>query len=905
MNVRWLVVLALLAGGAQAQNRLVNWESPHVHPLELTPDGTRLLAVNTADARLEIFDVGVAGGVPVLLASVPVGVEPVSVRARGNGEAWVVNHLSDSVSVVDLASARVVRTLDTGDEPADVIFAGTPPRAFVSVSQRNQVRVYNPADLAQAPVIVPIQGEEPRALATSPDGTRVYVGLFESGNASTIVELTDVSNPGGPYGGQNPPPNDGNAFDPPIAGGLPPPPRVAQIVRRDAGGAWRDGNGRDWSAFVTWNLHDHDVAVIETGSLATTYVNSLMTTVMALGVRADGRVAAVGTEATNEVRFEPNLTGTFVRVRIASFDPAAPAASTIADLNPHLDYSVSSVPPATRELALGDPRAIVWRADGARAYVAGMGSNNVIATDANGTRLARVDVGQGPSGLALSGDGARLYVLNRFDGSISTLATASFSESARTPFFDPTPDAIALGRPLLYDTHATSGLGQVACASCHIDARSDFLAWDLGNPAGAVKPFNQTCRPNQTCDDWHPMKGPIVTQVLQGIVGNGAMHWRGDRENLAAFAPAFVGLQGRDSEPTVEEMQRFEAFIDSIDYGPNPNRNRDGSLPATLAVTGGTGNPANGQQIFLNQPTLGPSPCVDCHTLPTGTSNEIDNPMLPLAPQPMKTAQLRGLWEKTGWSTVSLESNKGFGFNSDSEFDTLNALLLAGFNFGLPAQAPQRRRDVEAFMLAFDTETHASVGQQITFDGSNNDDATLTARLAGFVTLADAGTIGLIAKARSAGSARGYVYATQNVLLSDRENVPTTLDALRAAAAPGAEVTITVVPSFTQYRMGADRDADGAFDRDELDFGADPADAGSLPVGFCRPDFDANGTLEQADLDAFSAAHAAGNPRGNYDRSLGGDGRPSVTAADLAAYQADFAAGCEAEGEALFANGFE
>lgn len=903
MNARWFVLLALAAGAAQSQNSVVNWESPHVHPLELTPDGARLLAVNTADARLEVLDL--ASGVPVLQRSIAVGIDPVSVRARNNTEAWVVNHLSDSISIVDLASGRVVRTLDTGDEPTDVVFAGTPARAFVSVSQRNQVRVFNLLNLALAPAIVALQGEEPRSLATSPDGSRVYVGFFESGNSTTIVEQADVSNPSGPYGGQNPPPNAGAAFDPPRANGLAPAPPVAQIVRRDAAGAWRDDNGRNWSAFVDWNLHDHDIAVIDAASLATSYVNSLMTTVMALGVRADGRVAAVGTEAANDVRFEPNLTGTFIRVRIGSFDPVAPSLTTIADLNPHLDYTVASVPQATRELAIGDPRAIVWAASGNRAYITGMGSNNVIAADASGLRLARVDVGAGPTGLALSSDGTRLYVLNKFDGSISTLSTAAFAETARTSFFDPTPDAIALGRPLLYDTHATSGLGQAACASCHIDGRSDFLAWDLGNPAGAMKAFNQTCRPNQICDDWHPMKGPMVTQTLQGIVGNGAMHWRGDRENMAAFAPAFAGLQGRDNEPGAADMQRFEDFVSSIDYGPNPNRNRDGTMPATLAVTGGTGNPAAGLQIYLNQPTLGPFACVSCHALPTGTRNEIDDPNLPLAPQPMKQAQLRGLWEKVGWSVVSLANAKGFGFNSDSEFDTLNAVLLAGFNFGGPGVAPQRRRDVEAFMLAFDTETHAAVGQQITFDGSNNNDAALAARLAGFVALADAGTVGLIVKATVAGAPRGFVYATQDALLSDRENSPTTLNLLRAAAAAGGEVTFTVVPAFAQYRMGVDRDADGFFDRDELDFAANPADAASIPLDFCRADFDGDGALAQADLDAFSAAHAAGQPRGNYDHSLGSDGRPDITSADLFAYQSAFSAGCSNANESLFANGFE
>src|SRR5262249_14268556 len=70
----------------------VNWESPHVHPLELTPDGARLLAVNTPDNCLEVFDV--TSGAPVKIASIPVGLDPVSVRARTNTEAWVVSHIS-------------------------------------------------------------------------------------------------------------------------------------------------------------------------------------------------------------------------------------------------------------------------------------------------------------------------------------------------------------------------------------------------------------------------------------------------------------------------------------------------------------------------------------------------------------------------------------------------------------------------------------------------------------------------------------------------------------------------------------------------------------------------------------------------------------------------------------------
>ena len=93
-----------------------NFEAPQIHPLALTPDGTRLLAVNTPNATLSVFQLG--SGSPVLTAEIPVGLEPVSVAARNNREAWVVNWLSDSVSILDLTTGNVVRTIDVGASSA-------------------------------------------------------------------------------------------------------------------------------------------------------------------------------------------------------------------------------------------------------------------------------------------------------------------------------------------------------------------------------------------------------------------------------------------------------------------------------------------------------------------------------------------------------------------------------------------------------------------------------------------------------------------------------------------------------------------------------------------------------------------------------------------------------------------
>ena len=133
----------------------VHFESSHVHPAALTPDGSRLLVVNTPDDRLSVFDL--TGPAPVRVAEIPVGMEPVSVAALDGQTAWVVNDLSDDVSVVDLGTMHVRATLRVGDEPSDVVFAGPGPKAYVSVSQEDVVRVFDPGTLALLKTI-PIPG---------------------------------------------------------------------------------------------------------------------------------------------------------------------------------------------------------------------------------------------------------------------------------------------------------------------------------------------------------------------------------------------------------------------------------------------------------------------------------------------------------------------------------------------------------------------------------------------------------------------------------------------------------------------------------------------------------------------------------------------------------------------------
>lgn len=874
----------------------VNFENHPVHALDRSPDGRWLAAAHTADNRVQLFAVRDEGVVP--MGHVVVGYDPVSVRFRNDGELWVVNHISDTVSVVDVATRSVKATLQTADEPFDVVFARG--RAFVSCSQANRILVFDTSDLSRAPTVVPIRAEDPRALAVSPDGSKVYAAIFESGNGSTVLAGGFAAiNPGianvvndarGPYGGQNPPPNAGTRFDPPIRAGAT-PPRVSLIVKRDAAGRWRDDNTGDWTDFVSgplaqssgrrpgWTLIDRDIAVIDAATLEVRYLERMMNIGMAISVQpGTGRVALVGTDARNQVRFEPKLNGRFLEVKLALADPAG-SAPAIVDLNPQINYVSSTLPPGERPKAIGDPRAIAWRPDGSRAFVAGMGSNNVLEIDGSGTRAGEpIAVGEGPAGLVVDDARQRLYVWNHFEASLSTVDLVTRTETSRLAAFDPLPAAIRAGRPFLYDTHRTSGTGHVSCASCHVDARMDRLAWDLGDPSLPVKRFNQNCQTTiglQPCQDWHEMKGPMTTQTLQDIIGHEPHHWRGDREGIEAFNPAFEGLLGDDALLTPAEMQAFEDFLATITFPPNPFRNFDNSLPTALPLEGhytsgrfsmaglplGTGNAVRGLERYVFGLLDPPFQCASCHTLPTGMA--VNGPLLLGAlnfavggqVKPMgtmgenslgivstdggtnisiKTPQLRNMYDKVGFETTQSESLAGFGHFHDGAVDSLSRFLSANV---FAVRSDQDVADLVALMLAFSgsefplqnpplgapaplsKDAHAAVGGQATHAGG-----AVPERALAMLALARGGKIDLVARSSTQGWA--FDAASDRFLPADGGTPvePTAMPALASASRP---ITYTAVPRGLGRRLGIDRDGDSVADGIERRQGSDPADAGS------------------------------------------------------------------------------
>ncbi len=906
-----------------------SYESAHVHPLDITPDGTKLLAVNTPNNDLEIFTIN--GSSLTLQSVVKVGLEPVTVRAFSSTQAWVVNKISNSVSVVDIRNNAVVATLQTRPEPADVVFTGTagnatnPARAYVSVAQAREIEIFDPLLLGTPLSRIPILGQQPRALAVGPNaggGTNVYVAIFESGNGTTALtggkddapfEVDIARETSNPYGGLSPFPDRINAQTKqytslyPFPTSVTPnnfaayytttPPPVSVVVRRQApvngaAPAWLDENGQNWNAFINgnlaqqgsladraagWDLIDRDIAVINTATNAVSYQSGPLNMVMALTVNpSTNAVTAVGTDATNQIRFVPKLDGKFIQVVMGTYAPAGTSGAK-ADLNPHLGayspltgtYIKTSLPAtcaagstACIANSIGDPRGIAWNPASGKGYVTGMGSNNVIVINASGGRdsvlTTPIPVGQGPTGIVLNAVGANAssptlaYVLNRFDATISVLSLAATTptqaEVERVALsYDPTPNDIRAGRPILYNTQLFSGLGQIACGSCHVDARTDRLAWDLGDPTSppeVISGPNVFLRDNSQSGDpitgpttvnEHQMKGPFLTMTLVDRMQSPQLHWRGDRAGLAAFSAAFVALQGGASQPTAAEIGNMNAFLSTLRTPPNPFRTITNQFPAEIAIPGArdvvyrTGNAASGAQEFEAN-------CRACHP---GNTNRgflfVNNPQFGIN-QLRNPPTWQNFYRRDGlWFKDPTGSTAGFGFQPDGTFDsTQNGSRddnMMAFMYSFNGSYPYTPTGLNATNTAVDS--HAAVGRQVTLSGS----VTTDPMLAQLQSLADSNAVDLVASGCVANETRGYVYVGGGQYADDRAQVHT-LANMKAIAQGGSPITFTAVRRGTGYVLGIDQNADGTLD------GA----SGATPTRVCtsgtQPNLLVNGSFE-------------------------------------------------------------
>jgi len=274
---------------------------------------------------------------------------------------------------------------------------------------------------------------------------------------------------------------------------------------------------------------------------------------------------------------------------------------------------------------------------------------------------------------------------------------------------------------------------------------------------------------------------------------------------------------------------------------PNPNRNLDGSLRTRVAG----GNPSRGEALFTRGGT-GFGACSRCHASPAGGGAGVFSTSMLGDLQPLAIPDLRQAFMKVGFERSSQSLARGFGFGHDGGGGSLVEFLAQHIRGPVGTGASEvDRKDLAAFVVSWDTGTHASVGAQVTFDGSGAGRARRDALRA----IAAAGRADLAAKLVDGGIERGFA-VIGGVLLCDAGGETTSVEALDALVRKGARVTYTLLPRGTAMRW-IDRDLDGFLDGDERAQCTDPADPSSRPDAPCRADI----------------AGAGGGPDGRVDGS--------------------------------------
>ena len=537
----------------------------HSAPLAMSPDGARLYVAHPDADSVTILDVAkrtilhevlLSGAHPIVDPTTQrydPAVEPRALALDSTGASlYVTGQRSGLLYVVDTASATIRGTVAVCSEPVGVLVGTDDMQVFVACSQDDEVVAVNAASLAiSAMAATP---RKPWSLAFAPDG-RTLLATHLLGPGVTAL-ATD-----------------------PLA--------VLQI----------------------WSLPDHGPESDPTEPHG----------------QVRGIYDAVARPGTNETWIAHLMLGTDTAQPTLAFNMTVfPAVSILeAGGNQLARLSVVANPASPGDGgAFGDvvsgPRALTFSDDGRYAFVVDADSEDLLVIDATKrieAQIVRPLPGHLPEGLVWRN--GEVYVQERNSEDIAAFRvqeTATGVSIARdgAPFVslavDPMPADRRLGQKLFYSANSDDvPITQdhwVACASCHLEGRSDAVTWLF-----AQGPRDTPSNAGGTLDTGFLFRTADRSQVQD--------YWKTiDVEQGGAF-DIHNGAQ-------VPLLDALAAFVNRAIPTPMPPR-----IDAALV--------AQGAAVF-NQ--VG---CATCHSGPALTDSASDNSTLDLGGPVVSTATEGGV----------------------------------------------------------------------------------------------------------------------------------------------------------------------------------------------------------------------------------------------------------------------
>lgn len=197
---------------ALEEGPFVNFESPVTKGVVVSADGERVYAVHTPNNSISVIDA--SGPVMSVIRNIPVGLDPVSLAWQPTPGApgdegrylWVANYISDNVSVVDVRAGQVVRIIEVGDRPVNILFNSAGTHAFIVCEGTPALRDTSPgvpAAFSQEGALVAVDAASgaivnsrwldmntPRAAVYDPTSEKIIVAALHSGNNTSVVGRT-------------------------------------------------------------------------------------------------------------------------------------------------------------------------------------------------------------------------------------------------------------------------------------------------------------------------------------------------------------------------------------------------------------------------------------------------------------------------------------------------------------------------------------------------------------------------------------------------------------------------------------------------------------------------------------------------------------------------------------------
>jgi YVTN family beta-propeller protein len=270
----------------------------------------------------------------------------------------------------------------------------------------------------------------------------------------------------------------------------------------------------------------------------------------------------------------------------------------VADI-PRVDGSFGDI--------VSGPHALAFTSDGAYALVVDSNSEDVLVVDTASeaqAALLRPLPGHLPEGIVIAADDSVAYVDERNTGDVAVVridrSSAGIALSVdgviNRRSTDPMPANLRLGQHLFYsansDEYPITRNHWVACASCHIEGRSDAVTWLFA-------------------------QGPRDTPSnAGGMLGTGFLFRTADRTRVQDYWQTVNIEQGGRFDP-VDQAALLDPLAAYVNLG----------IPAPVPPTTDPALVARGRAVFQD-PAVG---CAGCHSGARFTDSGAANPGLDLA----------------------------------------------------------------------------------------------------------------------------------------------------------------------------------------------------------------------------------------------------------------------------------